>query len=186
MKRGAILEIAKTVVLAIVIFLGIQTFVAQPFRVEGASMETSLQPDQYVLIDKITPRWAPYRRGDVVVLHPPTGWAGGGSAPFIKRVIGVAGDRLELRDGAVWVNGAELSEPYVFTDGGAQQPTRPLGDGTSSWTIPAGDVFVMGDHRGDSADSRLFGPIPTSSVVGRAMLRYWPLDSFEMLPAPTY
>lgn len=181
---GALVEILKTIALTIVIFLGIQTFVAQPFKVEGASMETTLLPDQYVLIEKLTPRWAPYARGDIVVLHPPADYAQGGGIPFIKRVVGVAGDHIELRDGALWVNGVKVDEPFVFQQDGASQLTEPLAD-TSDWTVPAGDLFVMGDHRGESADSRLFGPIAVSSVIGRAWLRYWPFDTFEILPAPS-
>lgn len=179
---GALVEILKTIALTIVIFLGIQTFVAQPFKVEGASMETTLLPDQYVLIDKLTPRWAPYARGDIVVLHPPADYAQGGGIPFIKRVVGVAGDRIELRDGALWVNGTKVDEPFVFQQDGTSQLTEPLTD-TSDWTVPAGDLFVLGDHRGESADSRLFGPIAVSSVIGRAWLRYWPFDTFEILPS---
>jgi len=181
-RTGALVEILKTIALTIVIFLGIQTFVAQPFKVEGASMETTLMPDQYVLIDKLTPRWAPHARGDIVVLHPPADYTQG-ATPFIKRVVGLAGDRIQLRDGAVWVNGVKVDEPFVFQQDGANQPTEPLTD-TSDWTVPAGDLFVMGDHRGESADSRLFGPIAASSVIGRAWLRYWPLNTFELLPAP--
>lgn len=182
-RSGALVEILKTIALTIVIFLGIQTFVAQPFKVEGVSMERTLLPDQYVLIDKLTPRWAPYARGDIVVLHPPADYSQGDGIPFIKRVVGVAGDHVELRDGAVWVNGAKVDEPFVFQQDGASQPTEPLNE-TSDWTVPTGDLFVMGDHRGESADSRLFGPIAASSVIGRAWLRYWPLNTFEILPAP--
>jgi signal peptidase I len=170
----------------VIIFLGIQTFVAQPYRVEGASMETTVMPDQYVLIDKLTPRWAPYARGDIVVLHPPTDFIDLNDVPFIKRVIGLPGDRIELKDGKVLVNGTALDEPYLFTAGGTRQPTNPTGGSASEWLVPAGELFVMGDHRQASADSRTFGPIEISQVIGRAWLRYWPVDSFGILPVPTY
>jgi signal peptidase I len=180
--RGCLFEVVETVVLTVAIFLGIQAFIAQPYRIEGGSMEMTLLPDQYVLIDKLTPRWAPYERGDIVVLDPPEQAPGGGGAPFIKRVIGVAGDRVELRDGIVYVNGAALDEPYVYTLNGITQTTEPLGDEQTSWLVPAGEVFVMGDHRQSSSDSRAFGPVETVHVLGRAWLRYWPIDAFGVLP----
>jgi len=184
--RGCLVEIIETLVLTLVIFLGIQTFVAQPYRVEGASMETSVMPDEYVLIDKLTPRWAPYARGDVVVIDPPEQFGGASGTPFIKRVIGLPGDRIELRDGEVLVNGTVLDEPYVFTERGVRQPTNPTAGGASEWLVPQGQILVMGDHRAASADSRIFGPIEITHVIGRAWLRYWPIDTFGILPAPTY
>jgi signal peptidase I len=154
-----------------VIFLGIQTFVAQPYRVEGASMEATVLPDQYVLIDKLTPRWATYARGDIVVLERPEQFPEPGNEPFIKRVIGVGGDHIQLEDGKVLVNGIVIDEPYVFADNGVREPTDPIG-GSSDWIVPTGDVFVMGDHREASADSRIFGPVEVGHVIGRAWLRY--------------
>jgi len=174
----------ETLALTVVIFLGIQTFVAQPFKVEGGSMETTLEPDQYVLIDKLTPHWAPYARGDIVVLDPPDGAPGSGGIPFIKRVIGLPGDRVDLRDGRVYVNGVALDEPYTFEENGVHQPTDPMAGGGSTWLVPDGDLLVMGDHREDSADSRIFGPIEIRHVIGRAWLRYWPFDTFGTLAQP--
>lgn len=181
-RLGCLVEIVETVALTVLIFLGIQAFVAQPYRVEGGSMETTVLPEQYVLIDKLTPRWAPYSRGDIVVLEPPAGYGDPVRVPFIKRVIGVAGDHIELQDGRVVVNGTVLDEPYVYAIHGVPQPTEPL-SGVSDWIVPAGTVFVMGDHRRASADSRVFGPVAVSHVLGRAWLRYWPIDSFGVLPA---
>lgn len=184
--RGRLIEVVETLVLTVVIFLGIQAFVAQPFRVEGASMEATVLPDQYVLIDKLTPHWAPYARGDIVVLTPPSQYPDPDGIPFIKRVIGLPGDRIELRDGTVYVNDTALDEPYVFTEDGIRQPTDPTGGGASEWLVPDGDLFVMGDHRQESADSRVFGPVEISQVIGRAWLRYWPIDTFGVLPASSY
>jgi signal peptidase I len=187
-KRGAfgcLLEIVETLVLTVVIFLGIQVFVAQPFKVEGGSMENTLLDGQFVLVDKLTPRWATYVRGDIVVLDPPVDLEQNGGTPFIKRVIGLPGDRVELRDGTVYVNAAALDEPYIFTEGGVRQPTDPLG-GPSEWLVPEGQLLVMGDHRMNSSDSRRFGPVEISHVIGRAWLRYWPLDTFGTLPLPSY
>jgi signal peptidase I len=179
--RGCLFEVVETVVLTVLIFLGIQTFVAQPYRIEGASMENTLLPDQYLLIDKLTPRWAPYARGDIVVLDPPGERLGGDDTPFIKRVIGLAGDRIDLKDGRVYVNGSAIDEPYLFAVNGAPQSTDPTVGGQSEWLVPAGDVFVMGDHRQASLDSRAFGPIEVRHVIGRAWVRYWPIDTFGMV-----
>ena len=144
-------------------------------------MENTLQPDQYVLIDKLTPRWAPYVRGDIVVLDPPDELGIDGGTPFIKRVIGVAGDRVELKDGLVYVNGATIDEPYLFAVGGTKQPTKARPNGPTEWLVPVGDVFVLGDHRQNSSDSRVFGPVEVAHVIGRAWLRYWPVDSFGLV-----
>jgi len=180
--RGCLLEIIETLVLTLVIFFVVQTFVAQPYRVEQQSMERTLIPDQYVLVDKLSPRWDDYSRGDIVVFEPPETWVEDGSrTPFIKRVIGLPGETVEVRDGAVWVDGIRLDEPYVF-DG---QPTTAR-DEPERWVVPAGELFVLGDHRAQSADSRTFGPISRDTVIGRAIVRYWPLDTVGILPTPTY
>jgi signal peptidase I len=183
---GCLFEVVETLVLTVVIFLGIQTFVAQPYKVQQGSMENTLQPDQYVLVDKLTPRWAPYQRGDIVVFDPPENWSSGGGVPFIKRVIGLPGDRVELREGRVYVNDVELEEPYIFEDDGVAQTTEPSPGGPSEWLVPSGDLLVMGDHRDNSADSRSFGPIEATHVIGRAWLRYWPFDTFGILPTPSH
>jgi signal peptidase I len=182
---GCLFEIVETLVLTAVIFFGIQTFITQPYKVDGGSMQATLEPDQYVLVDKLTPRWAPYARGDIIVFNPPPGVQGGSNpSPFIKRVIGLPGDHIELRDGAVYVNGTKLDEPYVFSDGGVPETTDPVSDGPTQWDVAAGQLFVMGDHRQVSEDGRAFGPIDMSSVIGRAWLRYWPISSFGILQGP--
>lgn len=181
---GCLFEIVETLVLTLVIFLVIQTFIAQPYRVEQMSMERTLEPNQYVLVDKLTPRFDAYKRGDIVVFNPPDRWVQA-NTPFIKRVIGVGGDKVEVRDdGQVYVNGIALSEPYLFQADGRAQPTV-ISD-QSQWQIPDGELFVMGDHRESSADSRAFGPIQVTDVVGRAWLRYWPFDTFGVLQTPTH
>jgi signal peptidase I len=185
-NRSLLFEIAETLVLTVLIFLGVQTFVAQPYKVEQISMENTLQPGQYVLVDKLTPRWTPYARGDIIVFDPPASWAAEtNGVPLIKRVIGLAGDRIELREGQVFVNDVKLAEPYLYAQGGDAQPTDPTGS-ESTWLVPAGDLFVMGDHRQSSADSRTFGPIERGLVVGRAWLRYWPITTFGVLQKPAY
>ncbi|MEO5919027.1 MAG: signal peptidase I [Candidatus Limnocylindrales bacterium] len=184
---GCLVEVLETLVLTVVIFFGIQAFVAQPYKVQQGSMENTLLPDQYVLVDKLSPHWDTYSYGDIVVFRPPASWSGGSEVPFIKRVIGLAGDTVELGDGVVHVNGVVLDEPYIFTlADGAQQQSHPTPGGATRWVVPTGELFVMGDHREDSADSRNFGPIETSNVIGRAWLRYWPFDRLGVLPVPEH
>jgi signal peptidase I len=167
--RGCLLEILETVALTLIIFFVVQNFVAQPYQILQVSMEHTLEPGQYVLVDKLSPHFSDYKRGDVIVFEPPAGFQEDGqNIPFIKRVVGVAGDTVEVKDGAVWVNGVKLTEPYVYEG----QTTEAL-TGQAIWQVPTGYLFVMGDHRQESQDSRVFGPIAKSTVIGRAWLRYW-------------
>jgi signal peptidase I len=181
---GCLFEIVETLVLTLIIFFVVQTFIAQPYRVEMSSMERNFEEGQYVLVDKLTPRWDSYSRGDVIVFDPPLEFRDQ-KTPFIKRVIGLPGETVEVHDGKVWINGTALDEPYLYADGGVIAPTEATGD-TDRWVVGAGQLFVMGDHRAASSDSRVFGPIDRSSVIGRAWLRYWPLDTFGIIGTPSY
>jgi signal peptidase I len=183
---GCLFEIVETLVLTLLIFVVIQNFIAQPYKVQQISMERTLEPEQYVLVDKLTPRFDAYNRGDIVVFDPPVDW-GESNTPFIKRVIGEPGDKVEIRDDdLVYVNGQPLVEPYLYADesGAPQATTAPLDE--TKWTVPEGELFLMGDHRQNSSDSRTFGPVPIDRVIGRAWLRYWPLGAFGILQTPTY
>jgi signal peptidase I len=181
---GCAVEVVETLVLTLVIFLVIQNFVAQPFQVKLHSMERTFTEGDYVLVDRLTGRWSPYSRGQVVVFQPPPAWTDQ-PEPYIKRVIGVGGDTVEVRDGQVFVNGAALDEPYLFrNDAGVAEPTEA--GATTRWFVPDGELFVMGDHRHVSSDSRAFGPIPVSSVIGRGVLRYWPLSKLGIVETPGY
>ncbi len=188
---GCLIEIAETLVLTIIIFWLIQSFVAQPYRVEQESMRTTLEPNQYVLVDKLSPHFDSYSRGDIVVFNPVlredscTADVTGGFTdvtPYIKRVIGEPGDTVDLIDGGVVVNGVKLTEPYI-----RGVSTDPL-SGQTEWTVPADRLFVMGDNRQNSTDSRSdqIGMICTRDVIGRAWLRYWPINTLGILQTPTY
>ena len=182
---GCLFEIVETLVLTLIIFFVIQSFIAQPYQVKQKSMEQTLEPDQYVLVDKLTPRFDPYVRGEIIVFTPPPDWSQGDGTPFIKRIIGVGGDTIEIEDGQVYVNDVALAESYLFANADGPEPTTTTID-PPRWVVPLGEVFVMGDHRSHSADSRAFGAIPVDTIVGRAWLRYWPFDVFGVLVGPTY
>jgi signal peptidase I len=183
-----LIEVVETLVLTLVTFFVIQSFVAQPFQVRQTSMEHTLEPDEYVLVDKLTPRFDTFHRGDIVVLQPPDGWGDETGTPFIKRVIGLPGETVNIgHDGRVYVDGSALDEnTYTFADvDGQNQPTTPQSD-QSSWTLAPDELFVLGDHREVSDDSRSFGPVKEAAIVGRAFLRYWPAGTFGVLSRPAY
>ena len=175
MLRRSFITIAETLISTVIVFFLLQTFVARTFAIEQTSMESTLEPGQEVVVDRLTPAFSPYKRGDIIVFSAPE--QTGRQEPLIKRVIGVGGDVVELRDGAVFVNGLQLNEPYTYQG----EPTMPLGSGLTKWTVPAGWLFALGDHRAVSIDSRTFGPIPTGTVVGRAWLRLLPLNKLQIL-----
>jgi signal peptidase I len=182
---GCAVEVVETLVLTLVIFFVIQNFVAQPFQVQQRSMEQTFVEGDYVLVDRLTALWSPYARGQVVVFQPPPSWTAR-KEPFIKRVIGVAGDTVEVQDdGRVHVNGTVLDEPYLFRSAANLAEPTEASDQTR-WVVPEDELFVMGDHRRMSADSRVFGSIPVSSVIGRGVVRYWPLSSIWLVETPTY
>jgi signal peptidase I len=189
---GCLLEIAETLLLTLVIFWIIQNFIAQPYRVQQQSMVDTLEENQYVLVDKLTPHFDNYSRGDIIVFSPQkrdgscdspgVDETGEGAVPFIKRVIGEPGDEVSIHDGVVHINGVPIDEPYVY-----QGPTTANGE-QNTWIVPPDRLFVMGDNRNNSTDSRssTIGPICVRDVIGKAWLRYWPLDRLGILSTPTY
>jgi signal peptidase I len=156
----AVREIGETVIPAVVIALFINLFLAQATQVLGQSMEPTLHSSQRVVIEKVTYRFHGPRRGDVVVID-----SSDQSEMLIKRVVGLPGEVIEVRDGRVYVNGERLAEPWTVKPGGGQYGPR---------TIPPLHVYVLGDNRGASNDSRNFGPVPIEDIVGHAWISYWP------------
>ena len=188
--RRAVIETALLVATAIVIAVLLRAFIAQAFRIPSASMEPQLEVGDRVVVSRLAYDLHEPRRGDVVVFDCPPR-AGCDEPPddalplralkalaealllrqpeveeFIKRVIALPGETVEGRDGAVWVDGRRLVEPYL-PDGTATSDFGPV-------TVRVGQVWVMGDNRGNSSDSRVFGPIDADTIVGRAILRVWP------------
>jgi signal peptidase I len=166
-------EVVETVVLALLIFLLIRV-VMQNFRIEGYSMEPNLHQGQYLIVNKALYKWVhPPQRGDIVVFEYPR-------APdrdFIKRVIGLPGETVEIRSGSVYIDGIPLDEPYLG------QPTNGnLGPRTLADT----EYFVLGDNRDNSSDSRSWGPLPQANIIGKAWVSYWPPRFWGSIPEPSY
>ncbi len=169
-RSNLLREIVETALLTAIIFLIVNTATGR-FRIEGQSMEPNLHDGEYVLIDKVSYMLRTPERGDVVVFVRP------GERDYIKRVIGLPGDTVEVRSGQVIVNGVTLDEPYL------QQPTN---SNYPARMVEPGHYFVMGDNRNNSSDSRSFGPIASNSIVGRAWLVYWPPADWSTVPHYTY
>ena len=191
---GVLRELAVLVVTALVIAVAVKSFVAQAFYIPSGSMLPQLQIDDRVVVSELSYRLHDPHRGDIVVFDAPGGdrdddsalpervvrsiiQSMGLSAPstdeYIKRVVALPGERVEGFGGKVLVDGRELIEPYL-----------PATSATSDFPaviVPPDTLWVMGDNRGNSADSRIFGPIPQSTVVGRAFARVWPLSSASFL-----
>ncbi len=184
-------EVVETVLLALLIFLAVRSAV-QNFKVEGQSMLPSLESGQYIIVNKLAYAqfdlgmfdFLPFfdagedstrhlfggpDRGDVIVFQSPQD----AKRDFIKRVIGVPGDTVEIRDGVVLVNDEPLMEPYI-----SGQTNCPCGP----WTLDEHEYFVLGDHRNNSSDSRAFGTVPEKNIIGKAWLSYWPPSEAGLAP----
>ena len=243
--RRLAIEIVQTVALTILAFYLLQTFVAQPFRVEQGSMRQTLEPGQYVLADKLTAALTGYHRGDIVIFRPPSTWPGDAAGtPYIKRVIGLPGDVIQMRGGILEINGVAVKKERIADlvipvtqnmrdtaeldrnpfpcwrpdmeepsdDGGSQcrypryRETLPEGksyeildlqnglesDNTQAFVVGEDDLFLMGDNRDRSADSRwtpidkpgAIGIVPQKNLVGRALVSVFSTDgsSHWLLP----
>jgi signal peptidase I len=194
-KSGAnqLIELVLIIAVAIGLALLIQAFLVKPYRIPSESMEPTLDVGQRVLVNRIGERFTDPKVGDIVVFHPPAGadtqdgsqcgaegqglgtstpcarpTAAKSSQSFIKRVVGVGGDTIAIRGGHVIRNGKAAGEPFTARCDG------DVCDFDRSIVIPKGSVYVMGDNRGDSDDSRFWGPVPLDWVIGKAFATYWP------------
>lgn len=159
------------VALALALAMTFRATIAQAYEVPSGSMEPTIMTGDRVFTEKVSVHFREPGPGDVVVLDDPTG----GPIPLIKRVIALEGQTVDVRNGSVWVDGAELDEPY--THGLPSEPDQAA----LPVTVPAGHLWVMGDNRTRSKDSRYFGPVPVSSVRARALAVYWPPEHLGAL-----
>jgi len=164
----SIREVVETILPAVFIALMIHLFLAQATRVEGYSMEPTLHGQERLVIEKLSFHFHQPERGDIVVLRVPEY----GKEMLIKRVIGLPGDTIAVENGQVILNGQPLGENYI---------NGPPRGNYGPTIIPDDSVFVMGDNRNNSNDSRSFGPIPHENIVGRAWIRYWPLQEIGIM-----
>jgi signal peptidase I len=165
---GLARDVVGTILPAVLIALAIHVFLAQATRVYGQSMQPNLHTNERLVVEKMSYRFHGPRRGDVVVLHDPSG----GSELLIKRVVGLPGERVTIADGQVFIDGVALEEAYL------DQETQGNG---RSWLVPPLQIFVMGDNRQASRDSRSFGTVGRDQIIGRALFRYWPLEQIGIL-----
>lgn len=197
-QRSSIQEIVETLLLAVFIFIAVRSIILN-YRVDGSSMLPNLHDHEMLVVNRrayfhmnlnslinwlpgvhrdgqlIWYPFDPPARGDIVIFNPP----GQHTEPYIKRIIGLPGDHVTIHDGGVYVNGTRLDEGYLNSDTAWR--------GTSAeYDVPAGHIFVLGDNRNNSSDSRVFGPVPVSSVIGKAWIAYWPPSEAHVLHDPNY
>lgn len=176
---SAFVEVLKAVAVAVVLSVGINTFLLQIVDVRQSSMEATLEEGDRLILSKVDYRLHDPQRGDIIVFRPPSPACpldATTCVPFVKRVIGLPGDRVDVTGGKVYVNGVVLSEDY------ARPPTSPESDSVPyPYLVPADAVFVLGDNRPVSGDSRAWGAVPLASIVGRAYLDFWPLSHAKWL-----
>jgi signal peptidase I len=173
----SLVEWIAVIVGALVVALVVKTFLFQAFFIPSASMEPTLEEGDRVLVNKLSYDLHDIRRGDIVVFElPPDKVGSDGIKDLIKRVVGLPGDVIETRDGVVYINDRRLDEPYLPVGMLTGDPSNGNNPAIERQTVPEGTVFVMGDNRDNSHDSRYAdrGPIPIDSVVGRAFVLVWP------------
>jgi signal peptidase I len=189
-------EVIETLILAVLIFFGVRLIVLN-FQVDGSSMFPNLENGEMLLVNRnvymhfdrnnlvdwlpgvdhkdkdVVYPFHPPERGDIIVFNPPNN----SDKPYIKRVIALPGETVSFSGGYVYIDGKKLDEPYLH--GVVTKCNRSV---CQDVRVPEGDIFVMGDNRENSADSRSFGPVSIDSIIGKAWLTYWPLDDFGLVP----
>jgi signal peptidase I len=195
---GSILELVMIVAVALALALGIQAFLVKPYRIPSGSMLPTLKIGQRVLVNRLGNRFNDPKVGEIVVFHPPAGAEGTGdtcgdtshkpgqacdkptpqkaSVNFIKRVVGLPGDRLSIVNGHVIRNGKREKDSYIAPCAGGSACNLP-----QTITVPPDHYFMMGDNRGESDDSRFWGPVPRKWIIGGAFATYWPPKQIGLL-----
>ncbi len=164
--RRFLVDVFETLVLSVVLFVGINMISAR-IVVDGASMEPTLMSGEYVIVNRLSYKFGNPQRGDIIVFHFPRD----PSKEYIKRVIGLPGDQVQVNNGQVYVNGQPLDETYL----------KVKTNYSGTWSVPAGQLFVLGDNRNNSSDSHDWGTVPMSYVVGKSVLVYWPPTDWGLI-----
>jgi signal peptidase I len=170
-QRGGLKRFARDILeislISLFLFVSINTLSAR-IRIESVSMEPTLYAGNFVVVSKLAYQFTGPSRGDIIVFHYPPNPE---QDPYIKRIIGLPGDQVIVEEDDVLINGVRIAEPYL------DSPTRQGGE----WTIPQDSLFVMGDNRNNSSDSRSWGVVPVENVIGKALVVYWPPNKWELL-----
>lgn len=165
-----VIEVVVIVAAAFVLALLVQQFLVKPFAIPSPSMEPTLVEGDRVLVNRLVYHFRSPHRGDVIVFHPP---GRVGSDPFIKRIVAIGGDTIEVRDGYLYVNGVRQEEGYI--------KEYPIVGDFRQTLVPQGSIWAMGDNRNNSGDSRVFGPVSVDAIMGEAFAIYWPLNRLSGL-----
>lgn len=176
-----------TVLLALLLALGIRTFVAEARWIPSDSMLPTLEEGDRLVVEKVSYRFSAPRRGDIIVFYPPAHLNFNGA--YIKRVIGLPGDRIRIAEGKVIVNSIPLQEDYIYAPPdyscpGERCPGVP--NQGSEFVVPPNSYFVMGDNRNDSQDSHIWGFLPKENIIGNTIFRFWPPNRLRFFTPPTY
>ncbi|HBY09421.1 MAG TPA: signal peptidase I [Chloroflexi bacterium] len=164
--RQILIDIFETLVISLVLFAIINTASAR-IRVESVSMKDTLNPGDFVVVNRLAYKWNDVGRGDVVIFDPPFD----SPEPFVKRVIGLPGEQVLIQDGKIYVNDVLVQEPYLDVDFHTN----------GVWEVPMDSIFVMGDNRNNSSDSRSWGTVPVENIIGKALFIYWPVNQWGTL-----
>jgi len=173
-------ETVKVVIFSLVIILPIRYFLIQPFYVKGASMEPNYFDHEYLVIDEISYRLGDIKRGDVVVFKYPND----PSQYFIKRIIALPGETFKLQGGKIYITNVTHPDGFILDE--SDYLPNIYTQGNEEITLSASEYFVMGDNRSSSLDSRIFGPINSSFIIGRTWVRGWPLNRVQVFKTPSY
>lgn len=173
-----VMDILETITFVGSLFIVTYLFIVQPNEIRGASMDTTFYNGEYILTNKLSYKFGHPQHGDIVVFASPENK----DIDYIKRIIGIEGDRIMVSGSDVYVNGKKLTEPYI------QQPTSTIDGGylmdNQEIIVPPGHIFVMGDNRPRSSDSRVFGPIPQQDIIGEVFFRYYPVTRLGSITNP--
>lgn len=162
----------RTIIIAVIMAIVIRTFIVEPRYIPSASMEPTLQVEDRIIVEKFTSLFRSPQRGDIIVFYPPaSGAIADASKAYIKRVIGLPGELIAIHDGKVFINGQPLNETYIAEPPDYELPLN------SALTIPEHSYWVMGDNRNNSNDSHVWGFLPEQNIIGRAVFRFFPVDS---------
>ncbi len=172
-NENSLWEFIKVIIISLAIVLPIRTFVAQPFIVEGSSMEPNFKNGQYLIIDELSYFLRDPKRGEVIVFRYPIM----PSEYFIKRIVGLPGETVNIKSGEVFITTKEGKE--IILEESYLPPTETTSGGT--WSLGDGQYFVLGDNRGASSDSRFWGILPKKNIIGRAFIRLWPIGEAKII-----